>query len=152
MDFLTGAATIALIHFMAMASPGPDFAMIMRNSLTYSRRAGIMTSIGFALGASVHFTYCLLGIGLIISQSVVAFNIVKLVGAAYLIYIGVKSLKAKPVKMDDLEKGKNKTMSDVQAIRCGFVTNLLKINIPGFFYSNSASYMPPTGQVSVPVC
>ena len=89
---------IAVVTFtlLAVISPGPDFAMVTRNSLTLSRRAGVLTALGIGLGVLVHLTYTLLGVGLLIEQSLWLFNAIKLVGAAYLIYLGVTMLRAKP--------------------------------------------------------
>ena len=75
-----------------MLSPGPDFAMIVKQSVSYGRRASIFTSIG--IGLEFQFIwFILLGIGLIISKSIILFNIIKYLGAAYLIYIGYKKFK-----------------------------------------------------------
>jgi len=54
------------VGLLAVMSPGPDFVLTIRNSLVYSRRAGIYTAIGIAVHV-VHATYCLVGIGAIIS-------------------------------------------------------------------------------------
>jgi threonine/homoserine/homoserine lactone efflux protein len=95
--FITQFITVAIVHLFAVMSPGPDFAVVTRNSLFNSRKVGIYTSLGIALGIMVHVTYSLLGVGLLISRSILLFNIIKFVGAAYLIFIGYKSLRAKPV-------------------------------------------------------
>jgi len=125
--FLTQFLTVALVHFLAVISPGPDFAMVTRNSLLYSRKAGVYTSIGLALGIAVHVAYSLLGIGLLISNSIVLFSIIKYVGAAYLIYIGYKSLKT---KQQSIQESKDllvpeKQVSAFYSIRIGFLTNVL---------------------------
>ena len=86
--------TVALIHLLAVASPGPDFAIVVRESVGYGRRAGLFTAFGVGTGILVHVTYSLLGIGLIVSQSIVLFNALKWLAAAYLLYIGIKALRA----------------------------------------------------------
>lgn len=134
MDFWAGLTTILLIQLMGLASPGPDLAMVMRNSIVHSRRVGLFTTVGLTLGVSIHMAYCLLGIGFIISQSILAFNVIKFLGAAYLIYIGIKSLRAQPVKTSNIDQ-KKKTMTDWQAIKCGFLTNLLNPKVSIFFLS-----------------
>jgi len=88
--------TVALIHLLAVASPGPDFAIVVRESVGYGRRAGLFTAVGVGTGILVHVTYSLLGIGLIVSQSIVLFNALKWLAAAYLLYIGIKALRARP--------------------------------------------------------
>jgi RhtB (resistance to homoserine/threonine) family protein len=124
--YLTQFLTIAVIHFLAVASPGPDFIVVTKNSLSYSRRVGVYTAVGVALGIAVHITYCLLGIALVISQSIIIFSIFKYIGAAYLIWIGYKGLrtKAKPEVEIDLENNK-KDLSIRTAIRSGFLVNVL---------------------------
>lgn len=126
---------IAVVTFtlLAVISPGPDFAMVTRNSLTLSRRAGVLTALGIGLGVLVHLTYTLLGVGLLIEQSLWLFNAIKLVGAAYLIYLGVTMLRTKPgVAPAD---GAAPPASDWSALRTGFLTNAL-IRRPR--YSSSA--------------
>ena len=78
MSYLPIFLTVALAHLLAVISPGPDFIMITRNSLIYSRRTGIYSSIGLGLGILVHVTYSLVGIGLIISKSIILFNTIKI--------------------------------------------------------------------------
>jgi threonine/homoserine/homoserine lactone efflux protein len=95
MHYLPQFLTIASIHLLAVMSPGPDFIMITRNTLVYSRKTGMYSAIGLGLGIGVHVLYCLMGIGLLISKSIVLFNSIKLIGAAYLFYIGYKSIRSK---------------------------------------------------------
>ena|SRR5258708_39313724 len=95
MQYLPIILTVAGVHFLALLSPGPDFILITRNSLLYSRRTGIFSAIGLGLGIIVHITYSLIGIGLIISKSILLFSFMKYLGAGYLFYIGYKSLRAK---------------------------------------------------------
>ncbi len=90
--------TVALIHLLAVASPGPDFAVVVRESVTHGRRAGTWTALGVGSAIFLHVGYSLLGIGLIVSQSIVLFNALKWAAAAYLLYIGFKALRAQPAK------------------------------------------------------
>ncbi|MET4727496.1 threonine/homoserine/homoserine lactone efflux protein [Lysobacter enzymogenes] len=60
---------VVTITSLAVISPGPDFAMVSRNSLLQSRRAGVLTALGIALGVWVHVGYTLLGVGLVIRES-----------------------------------------------------------------------------------
>lgn len=114
MENLTLIGTIALVHLLALISPGPDFILAVRNSLAYSRKTGIYTAIGFAIGIAVHIAYSVAGLALIISKSILIFNAIKFLGAGYLIYIGIKSFFSK--KSDILP---------IQALKMGFLTNIL---------------------------
>ena len=78
--------TVALIHLLAVASPGPDFAVVVRESVTHGHRAGTWTALGVGSAIFLHVGYSLLGIGLIVSQSIVLFNALKWAAAAYLLY------------------------------------------------------------------
>jgi RhtB (resistance to homoserine/threonine) family protein len=125
--------TIILIHLLAVISPGPDFIMAVKNSLQYSRKTGIYTAVGFGLGITCHLIYCLAGIALIISQSILLFNTIKLLGAAYLIYIGIKAITGKSSKLNFSQEEKRADISPLKAIRMGFLTNVLNPKATIFF-------------------
>ncbi|MBF5005364.1 LysE family translocator [Diaphorobacter caeni] len=115
--------TVVTITTLAVISPGPDFAMVSRNALMLSRRAGVLTALGIALGVWVHVSYTLLGVGLLMKQSLPLFNAVKLLGALYLIYLGVQMLRAQPGS--ELRQTSTQPPSDWAALRTGFLTNAL---------------------------
>ncbi|MDB5194191.1 MAG: lysine exporter protein LysE/YggA [Parcubacteria group bacterium] len=137
--------TIALIHLLAVVSPGPDFAMVSRNSLVYSRKAGIYTAFGLVCGIAVHITYSLLGIGLLISQSILLFNTIKYIGVAYLIYIGYKSLKAKPQAEGEVVEviSEEKMLTPLAAIKTGFLTNVLNPKVTLFILALFTQVIDP---------
>lgn len=120
---MTELIAVITITLLAIISPGPDFAMVTRNSLLLSRRAGVLTALGIGLGVLVHVTYTLVGVGLLIQQSLWLFNTIKLVGALYLIYLGVKMLRAKPSGV--AAAGTLALLSDLAALRTGFLANVL---------------------------
>jgi RhtB (resistance to homoserine/threonine) family protein len=121
---------IAGIHLLAVMSPGPDFALVVQQSLK-SRRAGILSATGMALGIGVHVLYSLLGIGLIISQSILLFQGIKLIGAAYLIFIGWKALTSKAPAVV-AEDGPTKKTGK-HALLAGFLCNALNPKATLFF-------------------
>jgi len=125
----------AFAMFIALLSPGPDFAMILKQSITYGKRSSIITSIGIGCGVSVHLIYTLLGIGLIISKSIVLFSIIKYLGAAYLIYIGYQSLKSQGMKLEDVKVHKYENISDKKSFMIGFLCNALNPKATLFFLS-----------------
>lgn len=135
MQNLSIIATVALIHLLAVISPGPDLIITIKNSLSYSRRTGIYTAIGVGMGIAVHISYCVAGLALIISKSIIIFNTIKFLGAAYLIYIGVKSLLAKSDKIQIKNEDQKRNISPLSAIRIGFLTNVLNPKATVFFLS-----------------
>ena len=88
-----------LLLFVPMAAilvmlPGPDFALIAKISLMNGRPQGQAAAVGVALGICVHTSAAMLGISAIIAQSVLWFSILKYVGAAYLVWLGIQALRA----------------------------------------------------------
>jgi len=116
-------------------SPGPDFVMVSRNTLIYSRKVGIYSAIGLGLGILVHVTYSLIGIGLIISKSILLFSILKFIGAGYLIYIGYRSLRARPHQAQLIENEKQNDLGKFASVRMGFLTNVTNPKATLFFFA-----------------
>lgn len=116
-------SVIVSVTFLVMVSPGPDMVLVLRNTFAGGRRAGLQTSMGILSGNLVHITYCVLGIGLLISRSIVAFSTLKYAGAAYLIYLGIMSFRsgAKTLDTNNVEGRRSDRAWFVQ----GFVNNLL---------------------------
>ncbi len=104
-DYLPEFLTIVVAHALAVASPGPDFAIVLRQSLRHGRRTAVWTSIGIGCGLSVHITYSLLGLGLFLQHSAVALTTVKWLGAAYLAWMGVQALQSRP-RQSDVDVGR----------------------------------------------
>ncbi len=100
-SFLEDWVTVFVVSTLGMISPGPNFAITIKNSLLHSRLAGMWTAVGVAVGNLVHVVFSLLGIAVIVSQSILLFNTLKWFGVAYLAYIGLKSLLA---RREDLEE------------------------------------------------
>ncbi len=117
--------SISLLIMLAAISPGPDFAIVTKNSLSHSRETGMFTALGVSVSLLVHSVYCILGLAIVISQSLLAFNMIKYVGAAYLIYIGLKGLLAKRETATFDIKRSRKTMTGFQAFYQGLLCNLL---------------------------
>ncbi len=153
MPYLLEFLTVALVHLLAVMSPGPDFAMVSRNALLQSRRAGILSAAGLAIGILVHVMYSLLGIGLLIAQSVLLFNAIKWAGAAYLIYVGWQSLRAKSFHAHaaDERDGSTHAMTDIAAVRMGFLTNVTNPKVTLFFLALFTQVVDPTTPLAIQV-
>ena len=145
MDFLA-PEFLALfgVFVLAAIAPGADFASVVRESITYGRRAGIICAVGVGSAIMVHVSYTVTGVGLIIAKSVVIFTVVKWCGAAYLAYLGVRSLMAgRSPKKDDSSASEtdafaasaSQTRSAAKSYTVGFLTNLLNPKATLFFVS-----------------
>jgi RhtB (resistance to homoserine/threonine) family protein len=102
--FLVGWLTVALLSGLAIVSPGPNYAVTLKYSLLHSRRAGIWSAVGVAGGNLVHVVLSLLGLAVVVSQSVLLLSTLKWVGTAYLVYLGLKSLRAGKYEADGTEQ------------------------------------------------
>ncbi|MGI9261402.1 MAG: LysE family translocator [Woeseiaceae bacterium] len=111
------------ITLLVLISPGPDMVIVMKNTLAGGRRGGLETSAGVLSGNLVHISYCVVGIGWLISQSIVAFSVLRYAGATYLIYLGVSTLLSDQATLDRPieDKGARNQSWFLQ----GFVNNVL---------------------------
>ena len=145
--------TLVSVFGVAVMAPGPDFVMAVRNALTYGRAAGVWTALGFGCGVCVHVAYTLLGIAVLVSQSILLFSVLKYAGAAYLVYIGFKALKSKGMARD--ETGTNvqaaKPLPAWKAFRSGFVTNLLNPKATLFFLALFTQIARPETPMAVQI-
>ena len=119
---------VALITILATISPGPDFAMVTRNSYLHGRNAGLFAALGIALGVQVHVFYTMFGIGLIIANSPSLFSVIKIAGALYLIVIGWKTFRNQAKLVIDLQVDAPVSRfqgSSFQQLLNGFLTNAL---------------------------
>ncbi len=144
---------VALAHLLAVVSPGPDFAIVLKQSLVHGRRTAVWTSVGIGTAILLHVGYSLLGLGLLIRSSEVWFSAVKYAGAAYIAWLGVQSLRAKPRRRDgerSPEAGPGgpeegaATPTGRAAFATGFLTNALNPKATLFFISLFALVVSPT--------
>ncbi|MFD7685923.1 LysE family translocator [Streptomyces sp. NPDC059781] len=138
---MTEVLAVAVITVLAVIAPGADFAMVVRNSYLHGRRTGLLGALGVAAGVLVHVTYTMLGVGLLIASSTFLFTVIKLVGAAYLVYIGVRTFRTRGEVTVDLE---NRTeLTPFAALRTGFLTNVLNPKTTLFVVSTFAQVVSP---------
>ena len=79
------------VSWALIISPGPDMIYVITRGMAHGRKAGMLSAIGVVCGILVHTTAAALGLTLILQTSAIAFLIVKLLGAVYLVYLGVKA-------------------------------------------------------------
>lgn len=140
--------TLLGVHLLGLVSPGPDFIVTVKQSLSSGKRSGYYTALGIAVGCMVHMTYCILGLGFVITQSVLALSILKYVGAGYLIYIGIKALRSKATSSDMVSAAATPS-SAMQSFRVGLITNLFNPKATLFFLSLFTVVMRPGTSISM---
>ena len=126
-------SAVAFAHLLAVASPGPDFAVVLKQSLLHGRRAALWTSVGVGCAISLHVAYTLLGIGFLLKSSPAAFSAVKCAGAAYLVWLGIGALRARPRHGLGAAGPPPAPPSDRAAWTTGFLTNALNPKATLFF-------------------
>jgi len=141
MENIAVISTILTIHFLAWLTPGPLFVLIVRNSVVYSRKTGLWTAVGIAIGNFTHILYSVAGIALIISKSPIAFNVIKYLGVSYLIYLGLKTLFLKIPTQKAKSRQKQKDITPLSAVKIGFLTNILSPKASLFFASIFATIL-----------
>ncbi|QPB81982.1 LysE family translocator [Pseudoalteromonas rubra] len=150
--YLDEFVLIALAHFFAVASPGPDFAVVLKQSISFGRRNALMTSAGVGLGILVHVTYCLLGVALLLAQSPELFNVFKYLAGAYLAYMGIQALRASANPASQQTATPSATEeSAMQALRRGFLVNALNPKATLFFLSLFTLVIDPGTPQSVQI-
>ncbi|WJV65783.1 LysE family translocator [Pectobacteriaceae bacterium CE70] len=137
---------VATITILAVISPGPDFAMVTRNSYAFGSRTGLLSALGIACGVQVHVMYTVFGIAVLIAGSPLLFMTMKVLGTSYLIYLGYKSLTNKTVLT--LEEAAGSVPSLFAAFRMGFLTNALNPKTMLFVVATYSQVVQPGSPLS----
>jgi threonine/homoserine/homoserine lactone efflux protein len=123
-------AVVALI-----LAPGPNQAMVVARSLNGGRRAGIMTSLGVNTGTAFHTIAAALGLSALLATSALAFSMVKLLGAAYLLYLGIRLLAGRDhaMSLPGVDPAPARTVGGGNAYGRAIVTGILNPKVALFF-------------------
>lgn len=123
-------------------TPGADTMYILSRSISQGRRAGIYSVLGISTGALIHTLFASFGLSLILAKSAFAFNLVKYIGVAYLVYLGIKMIIEKNNLFDN--KNQKIEVTDLMKIyRQGLFTNVLNPKVALFFLSFLPQFINP---------
>ncbi|TKE88812.1 LysE family translocator, partial [Vibrio sp. F12] len=150
MNEVTILVTLASIHFIALMSPGPDFALVVQNATRHGRQTGLYIALGLSCGILLHSLLSLTGISYLVHQQPTIFAIIQLAGGSYLLYLGYGALKATWQIIqnhddddDDTVNSKDLILTNKrQAFSKGFATNILNPKALVFFISLMSSLVP----------
>lgn len=155
MNELTILTTLAVVHFVALMSPGPDFALVVQNATRYGRQTGLYIALGLSCGILLHSILSLTGVSYLVHQQPTLFALLQLAGGSYLFYLGYGALKATwntfkhPVNVtDDSEQTSLLLSNKRQAFSRGFTTNILNPKALVFFVSLVSSLVPASMSLS----
>ena len=132
------AYTLAVI--LLILTPGPNMVLVLTRSIADGARVGVVTSLGVELGTLVHTLLAAVGISAVVATSAVAFNVVKWIGAGYLIYLGVRAVLSKE-SLISLEAKSSPHLSHTfwQAT----LTNILNPKVALFFLAFIPQFIHP---------
>jgi len=137
-----------LAVFLLNVTPGPDTAYIVGRSVSQGRAAGLLSALGVSAGCCVHVLAVAFGLTALLAASTVAFTVIKVVGAAYLIYLGGRMLLAPPERDDtpdqQAEASATKRPRPLKSLFMqGFLTNVLNPKVVLFFLSFFPQFVDP---------
>lgn len=142
---LTGLS-LGLLGVLIVISPGADFVLVLKNSMTQGRRAGIWTAIGISLAISIHIGYSLMGMRYLISHNEWLYRIIQYAGAVYLIYLGVKGIFFTRQETSDINDSPGVSSRHFWQ---GFLCNVLNPKTMLFFISIFSQVVAPEGESNV---
>jgi threonine/homoserine/homoserine lactone efflux protein len=146
MSFWPEFLLIAVVHLMAVASPGPDFAIVLRYAVRFGRQQALAASLGIGVAILLHVSWSLIGIAVLIQTTPWLFKTLSLAAAAYLFYVGVQALRSKAPLQPELNIGAGAAgiaPAPVKAFIAGFITNGLNPKATLFFLSLFAVIISP---------
>jgi len=123
-------------------TPGADTMYILTRSITQGRRAGIYSVLGITSGGLIHTTFAAFGLSIILAKSALAFSIVKYIGVAYLVYLGIKMITERNNLFDNKSQ-KIETTDLFKIYRQGLLTNVLNPKVALFFLSLLPQFINP---------
>jgi threonine/homoserine/homoserine lactone efflux protein len=148
----TGLLTFALAALVLIMIPGPDQALITRSTLVGGRAAGLLTMVGGVLGLAVHATAAAVGLSALLLASAKAFTVLKIVGAAYLLWMGAQTLRAAARSRRQPAEAPvaRVRLRPPTALRQGFLSNALNPKVALFFVTFVPQFLTAGDPVAGP--
>ncbi|MGN8200433.1 LysE family translocator [Salinisphaera sp. RV14] len=140
--------TVMLIAVGMAISPGQDFALVSRNAMVYSRRAGVWASFGIATAVWLHVAYCITGVALLVASFPRLYVVIRWTGAAYLVYLGIQSLFRSTAHSEETP-ARQRDITDRSAFGAGFLCNALNPKTTLFFLSIFTQLIKPATPISI---
>ena len=121
----------SLAHIIALTSPGPDTAIVIRQVSLYGRKSGVLAALGIGLGIYIHCLLAINGLSLLVVSNVLYKFIISVIGSTYILYLGIKMLMPQP----DIKENEVQDKKASSSFFIGLITNLFNIKAFIFFVS-----------------
>jgi len=129
-------------------TPGPDTVYILGRSIAHGREAGVASALGISVGSIFHTGAAALGLSAILATSAIAFGTIKLIGAAYLVFLGLKMILDRRKQLSLPSNFRRRTT--MAAFRQGILTNILNPKVALFFLAFLPQFIDPASSTKVP--
>jgi threonine/homoserine/homoserine lactone efflux protein len=142
--------TFALLCVVVIIVPGPSVLFTVGRALTVGRREALLSVAGNTMGAYLQAVAVALGVGVIVERSIVVFTVIKLVGAAYLVFLGVQAIRHRRRVTEALAQGIPTVLPSGRALRDGVVVGVTNPKVIVFFVVALPQFTDPAaGNVSM---
>jgi threonine/homoserine/homoserine lactone efflux protein len=136
-------ALFVVASLVLIVTPGPDMIYVITRGIGQGRGAGLLSALGVSLGIIVHTTFAALGLSVVLRSSAIAFTLVKYVGAGYLIYLGLKSMRSKQTLLTSVRTHQPAPQGAI--FWQGVVSNVLNPKVALFFLAFLPQFVRPNG-------
>jgi threonine/homoserine/homoserine lactone efflux protein len=122
--------TVAIAHFLALLSPGPDFVLVVKSAIRNESKNAIGVALGIASANALYIGLCLIGVGTILAASVTVMIVLKVIGGLFLIYLAVQALRANKSSYSNLDIADDSHSNEVETtffkeLITGFMSGIL---------------------------
>ncbi|HEU0236169.1 MAG TPA: LysE family translocator [Candidatus Limnocylindrales bacterium] len=131
------------VSIAVVVIPGPDMALVARNVFRHGTRAGYATSVGVCLGILCWAVAAAVGVSAVLASSAVAFTVLKLAGAAYLVYLGISTLRAPDRPLAAAHGGGGPSASPRRSLVQGLLSAMLNPKLGVFFVTLLPQFVTP---------
>ena len=133
-------AAVAAAHVLGVSSPGPDFAVVVRQTLAHGRRTGVLTALGIGSGILIHVGWGMFGLGWAVQRFPALIDVLRYAGAAVLFWIGIRALRSQPAAVaQDPSATPARAPPPARAYLVGLATNALNAKALLFFVALCSS-------------
>jgi RhtB (resistance to homoserine/threonine) family protein len=140
---LNALATVAVVHLVATAMPGPNILLVLRTAISRSRRDAGTLIIGIAVGDAIWAVAAMFGVSVVFAELTWLYHLVRVIGACYLVFLGVQAWRSAGDDLGIVDA------TPGNAFRVGLLANATNPKTVIFFGSVFASTLPPRASMGV---